>query len=578
MKVLALCPFSVGVVHFDDPEPTLTVVVKASFSLSTGNLSIDQEPLYVDDAGSSGTDIELERASDFAPRKGPIDVLLVGSARSATPSRAWPFAVEIGDWKKSGFVVSGSPARELRLVAPHVRTAPHAGAPMTRVAPCRVEAKGPSLAAGFDASTFNAAPIDQRLPELRLGQPIGLTGLLGDGSRVEGWLPETLAAVFCVSGSDVSVVPMRLDTLVIDTDRDLGMLTWRGSIPRPDPGAHLVLAEGIDDTPDWEHVSSRLSQAHAREAEAWEGAASDASGPPPTPRSGVILGMAGKAQLGLFALAPAPPSPAPPRAREKEAQAPLEEEPPSTVPTSPSSPPDAPRPAALEEPRPAAPESSTMAAAPPSARREHHTLGPGDPRGVRPVLPFVEQKKHSPATIVDESTADGPPAPAAPALPFPTARAHAPPRGAAHGDVPARAMTPAHPAKVSAPEASFAPVPPVYATAPSAMRAAGPGAPPPIATPPPAPPPIQPPREPLPAEPAADLLPLDLYAKVKVAILHDRRPLAEVLEAHGLDEVQWRKEEQLRAEALSRAASQGDSRPVIALRRAMRRALDERLA
>jgi hypothetical protein len=69
------------------------------------------------------------------------------------------------------------------------------------------------------------------------------------------------------------------------------------------------------------------------------------------------------------------------------------------------------------------------------------------------------------------------------------------------------------------------------------------------------------------------LLPLELYAQIKTAILSGEASIGEILDAHSIDEVRWREDERKRADALSRAAKTGDTSAVLDLRRAMRAAM-----
>jgi hypothetical protein len=96
---------------------------------------------------------------------------------------------------------------------------------------------------------------------------------------------------------------------------------------------------------------------------------------------------------------------------------------------------------------------------------------------------------------------------------------------------------------------------------------------PPVAPSSPPPAPEKPAAQPRDEPPEADtLLPLQIYAQIKVALMLHGRPLDEVLKEHKLDAITWRLEERRRAEALSRAADRGDLGPIRELRRAMRQA------
>jgi hypothetical protein len=87
-----------------------------------------------------------------------------------------------------------------------------------------------AVPAGFDFSFFNAAPRDQQLDFLRPGAPLVLTNLHRTHARLATHLPLLRPKAFLVPGEIEAgaELPMRCDTLWIDTDRALCTLTWRG--------------------------------------------------------------------------------------------------------------------------------------------------------------------------------------------------------------------------------------------------------------------------------------------------------------------------------------------------------------
>jgi hypothetical protein len=86
--------------------------------------------------------------------------------------------------------------------------------------------------AGFDFSFYNAAPRDQQVDEIVGGDTLVLTNLNRDTPRLESRLPTVRAKAFLVTGDlDAGVeIPLRCDTLWIDTDRALVALSWRGVV------------------------------------------------------------------------------------------------------------------------------------------------------------------------------------------------------------------------------------------------------------------------------------------------------------------------------------------------------------
>src|SRR5262245_33860591 len=88
VDVARFYPLPVGIVAWSAPEPRLTVVVKATFTIAAdgiAELATEQEPLTLDRPFPRCDDGDLEAASDFAPRKARADVLLAGSAHAHAP-------------------------------------------------------------------------------------------------------------------------------------------------------------------------------------------------------------------------------------------------------------------------------------------------------------------------------------------------------------------------------------------------------------------------------------------------------------------------------------------------------------
>ncbi|MBL9023285.1 MAG: DUF2169 domain-containing protein [Myxococcales bacterium] len=120
------------------------------------------------------------------------------------------------------------------------------------------------LPAGFDFAYFNAAPADQQLAALRGGETILLENLHRTESILSTKVPTVRPRASAKRASGVEPVAMVLDTLVIDTDRSLLVMTWRGSsalehasdIPAFDVemetfAAHdLEITQGLRDQPD----------------------------------------------------------------------------------------------------------------------------------------------------------------------------------------------------------------------------------------------------------------------------------------------------------------------------------------
>lgn len=83
----------------------------------------------------------------------------------------------------------------------------------------------------LDRAFFSIAPPDQRVDELRADERIVLENLHPDHPRLVTSLPGVRPrAMFTGPDGDTREIPMRCDTLVIDTDQSLCTATWRGQL------------------------------------------------------------------------------------------------------------------------------------------------------------------------------------------------------------------------------------------------------------------------------------------------------------------------------------------------------------
>ena len=97
----------------------------------------------------------------------------------------------------------------------------------------------------IDPAYFNAAPRDQQVDVLRENERIVLENLHPDHPRLATSLPGIRPRAFVDGrGSAPQVLPMRADTLWIDTDRAICTLTWRGqlSLSHPQQRGRVVVA------------------------------------------------------------------------------------------------------------------------------------------------------------------------------------------------------------------------------------------------------------------------------------------------------------------------------------------------
>lgn len=123
--------------------------------------------------------------------------------------------------------------------------------------PTRLEKLGRSAASGalldvhsgplpedLDPSYFNHAPRDQQVQLLRDNERIVLEHLHPDHPRFVTNLPGVRPRATVERQGTTQAVPLRCDTLWIDTDRALCTLTWRGQIPvnHPDEPGRVVIS------------------------------------------------------------------------------------------------------------------------------------------------------------------------------------------------------------------------------------------------------------------------------------------------------------------------------------------------
>lgn len=114
----------------------------------------------------------------------------------------------------------------------------------------------------FDFGFFNAAPRDQQLDELREGAALLLEHLHPRVPRFEARLPAIRPKVFYVNPASGwhSELSMRCDTVWIDADRALAVVSWRGILPVGGPveltaGRLLVASEGPGEKVRYEDVA-----------------------------------------------------------------------------------------------------------------------------------------------------------------------------------------------------------------------------------------------------------------------------------------------------------------------------------
>jgi len=114
------------------------------------------------------------------------------------------------------------------------------------------------LPTDFGGGYFNSAPTDQQLDELRHHERIVLENLHPDHPRLVCHLPGLKPRAFVERGGAVRELPLRADTLWIDTTRKACTVTWRGRVDleRPDePGRVVIGMEAVGERITWADVA-----------------------------------------------------------------------------------------------------------------------------------------------------------------------------------------------------------------------------------------------------------------------------------------------------------------------------------
>lgn len=136
-----------------------------------------------------------------------------------------------------------------------VARAPREGAPPIGPAPPR-----------FDFAFFNAAPLDQQIDLLRPGAPLVLEHLHPAHPRLEARLPAMRPQVFRIPPPSagkgrVEEIILRADSLWIDTDRAVLVITWRGLADAAgDVGTLVVDADPEGKKLRWDRVEKRFAE------------------------------------------------------------------------------------------------------------------------------------------------------------------------------------------------------------------------------------------------------------------------------------------------------------------------------
>jgi uncharacterized protein YjbI with pentapeptide repeats len=236
---------------FRPGEPRRVFFVKATFDVAANgrsmSLAAEQPPLEGDRFSEDG---KLERASDMAPVKHDVDVIVNGTARGVEGDSTATVNVSLGAMNASFELLAGAPVR-LGPIGPND--------------PARVELLGsfdeawleerwPFLPADCDPRAFQAALPALRTQAIRDGDRLRVTGLLDGGGVIDLPLPAMRPRAFAIASPDAPVAeaPLKLDTLLLDAGARRLELVWRGSLPRsPDDAAERgLIVRHTEDGPE----------------------------------------------------------------------------------------------------------------------------------------------------------------------------------------------------------------------------------------------------------------------------------------------------------------------------------------
>ena len=304
--VVALSPVAcAAVVWRVDGALRVTVVVKATFALVpdqdarlVGPAPIEREDRYLEQDPARS----LRFGNDLAPYLGGAGVVLVGHAHAPGGRAVTGLSARLGIYGEEplvdktihvyGDVAPGGsgPAPFVKMPLVYERAYGGPSVPSNPVGVGSVDARRPNLVhptnphrpagfgpiaprwpsrrrlfadlelrageilalpAGLDFRAFNAAPVDQQIPELTGAEWIVLDNLLATGARVRTRLPSAQARArwsLASSRSAEQEVALDADTLAIDTDQQTATVLWRGSFALDGPAllAQVRLRAGLD--------------------------------------------------------------------------------------------------------------------------------------------------------------------------------------------------------------------------------------------------------------------------------------------------------------------------------------------
>lgn len=218
------------------PAPAMTFVVKVTYSYA-GCVSTAGEVVFAEGPEGLSLDVpselhgaeegEIACPSDFVPHRGMCDVLVTGHAYCRRPRERIPAGIELGTVSRRFLVEGGREVVRAPLLGAAILGLD--GAPVERVGPSLTPKLIEDFPVDFDFATYNTAPPSQRLEELPPGATLTLSGLCERAEQVTLRLPAAAPVMWADTSEESGLpVPLRCDTVWIDTDRELLVMVYRG--------------------------------------------------------------------------------------------------------------------------------------------------------------------------------------------------------------------------------------------------------------------------------------------------------------------------------------------------------------
>jgi len=217
------------------PEPALTVIVRATVALGC------QTGFVLPTRFCAGEVVEGNRAQpdDFVPLRPVLDLLFSGHVEmvGVPTNGVWMRQATVGfaESLETLVLACGAPGR-VPLRPPYTRWLDGSAA---EIGPGPVSASWTETGLheeGFDFDLYQGASPPLQFEGMPVGEPLILDGLFESDVRVETMMPALAPRLFFDPSQPEDTprdILLRLDTILVDTDRRVVDLTWRGFLKLP---------------------------------------------------------------------------------------------------------------------------------------------------------------------------------------------------------------------------------------------------------------------------------------------------------------------------------------------------------